>query len=285
MFVLGRGATDFRQTILGTRAGADSYTLLEGGTVERVDTHISKGVTDELGLEPSANTISFATSARHAPLTLTLSGASGAALHTATISTTSSRGGGDFLGFTRSRTGLSFVHRGAAATFTVTLSTLEHNGSPSTFSSGPLHIAPGQTAQIGGVRWDALLGSRLRVRIGGRTLTVVNRLRSPRLARIARLSVATARRGAVALTIRASIARLPRGGVVALAWIVRRGGRVTRVHTATVTVAHGTLSRTWTFRAPARGRYRLTARVMVLVPTGPAGVSSSAVTATAGFRH
>jgi hypothetical protein len=269
---------------VGTGAGADSYTLLEGGAVARIDTRIAKGITDQLGLSPSANTVSFATSAAHAPLTLTLSGSSGGALHTAAITTTSERGGGDTLAFDRSRSTLSFAHRGAAASFTLTLSTLAHNGSPAMFSTGPIHIAAGQTATISGAQWGRVTGSRLRIRIGGHALTVANRMRPPHLVRVAGLTVAAGRGGALMLTLRAKLSRLPRGAVVALAWIVRRGGHLTATHTVTATVVHGALARTWPFRPRARGRYSLTARVMVLIPAGPGGVSSSAATATTTFR-
>ena len=284
MFVLGRGASDFRQTVVGTGAGTGSYTLVESGLLAQIGTRMSKGVADQLTLQPSVNRIGFSSAAGRAPVTLTLIGASSGAVHTATIATTSFRGAGDTMSFNGSRSSLTFVHRGAATTFTLALSTLEHNGAPSSFVSGPVPIGRGQTARITGVGWSSLGTRALRVRIGTRTLTLFNRLHVAQLARISRLRTTGGRHGALSLAITARLARLPRGAVVAFVWLVRSRGHLVATHALPVTAGFGrTLTRTWTFKPRRGSRYQLTARVLVLAPRGPAGATSSSATSTASF--
>ncbi len=273
--MVGASAADFRQTVVGTRSGADSYTLLESGLVAQIDTHASRGVADQLTLRPSANTIGFSTEAADEPVTLSLTGpAAGGAQHNAAVTTTSFHGAGDTMSFTGSHSTVTFVHHGRATTFKIELSSLQHNGSPSNFSSGPLRIGAGQTAHITGVRWSNLIGSTLRVRIGRRTLTVANRARALKLARIARLSAVAGRHGAITLSINARTRRLPRGAAVALVWLVRRGHHLIATHALPVTSTKPGFTRTWVFNPSRPGRYQLTARLMVIIPTA-AGVSSS----------
>jgi hypothetical protein len=283
MFVLGRGASDFRQTLVGTGSGADSYTLLGSSLIARIGTRAAKGVTDQLTLKPSANTIGFSTTAAHTPVALTMTGTAGGAAHTATVATTSFRGGGDTLSFNGSHTSLTFAHKGLATTFTIVLSSLQHNGAPSSFSSGPLRIGAGQAAQIGGVSWSGLAGGSLRVRIGGHTFTVANHLHLARLARIARVKATHGRHG-VTLAVTARLARLPRGATVAFVWVVRSGGRIVATQAVPVTAGIGkVLTRAWTFKARRSRHYQLTARVMVIEPGASGAVSSSVATAGTSF--
>ncbi|HLJ04482.1 MAG TPA: hypothetical protein VKT31_13635 [Solirubrobacteraceae bacterium] len=283
MFVLGRGASDFRQTLVGTGSGADSYTLLGPGLIARIDTRAAKGITDQLTLNPSANRIGFSTAAAHAPVTLTMTGTGGGASHTAAVATTSFRGAGDALSFNDSHTSLTFVHEGPATAFTITLSSLQRNGGPSSFSSGTLRIGDGQTAQISGVSWSGLAGGTLRVRIGGHTITVANHLHIAKLARIARVRATHGRHG-VTLALTARLARLPRGATVAFIWVVRSGGRIVATRAVPVTAAIGkVVTRTWTFKARRSRHYQLVARVMVIVPGSLGAVSSSVAVAGTSF--
>jgi hypothetical protein len=281
MYLLGKGAADFTQTVVGTRSGADTYTLLEHGLIAQIDTHASRGVSDQLDLHPSSNQIGFRTSAARAPLTLTLTGGGdGGSWHTASVTTTSFHGAGDGIRLNASHDTLSFAHSGRATTFSFTLSSLQHDGAPGSFASGPIAIGARQTASISSIRWSNLGGSTLKVRIGRRTLTVVNHLKPRRLVRTTMLMAHKTRDDTEKLTVHATLARLPHGATIAIAWLVRHAGHTVARHVVRLASNRRALRRTWTFEPKAIGTYTATARVIVVTPVGATGVTSSVATKT-----
>ena len=163
------------------------------------------------------------------------------------------------MSFTGSRNGLSFVHLGRATTFRITLSAQGPRSAPAVFQSAPLPIGAGKTARIRGIRWASLVGSALRVSVGGRTLTVRNRFRPARLASISSLRVTKLRTRTASLTIRVALRKLPVGSQLAFAWVVRRSRRVVTTHG--LLAPAGTKAASFTFHAKRAGRYTLKAIV------------------------
>ena len=167
------------------------------------------------------------------------------------------------------------------------------------FQSGPLHIGAGATARIGAIRWSALTGSTLRIRIGGRTLVVHNRAHAAHLVSISSLRAKKGRGGTVSLSIAAALHRLPAGAQVAFAWTVRSGRRIVATHatlarfqTGSMCYVHGICRRpgaprsasyTFAFKPKHKGRYSLTGMVTVVVIHGVTQ-SASGVARTLAFK-
>lgn len=283
MFVIGGKETSFRQTVVGTGAGPDAHTLLGSGFIGQIDTRATRGVKDDLTLRPGAGAIGLTTDASRVPLTLTTMGAVRGGWHTVQVTTTSFRGGGDSLTLDHGGNGATFVHKGSATTVSVTLSAIARNSMPASFQSRPLRVGRGQSVQITGARWQDLAGSTLRIRIGGRTFTVANRLRVGRLAAIAALSAKRTRGGQYTLSIRGQLKKLPRTAHVAFMWVVRRGRRAVGTHALVLERSGGTIVRTWAFKPPRPGRYTFTASVVVVTIHG-ALASSSRTSRSVAFK-
>jgi len=299
IILLPPGVGALKATITGTGTGPDTHTLIGHGFAGQIDTQASNGVKDTLALLPGGGQVGFSTAAAHKPLTLTLIGAASKERRTAQISTTSFGGPGDVLAFTGGQSGLAFTHHGAATTFSLTLSGLGPRSAPSVFQSGPLHITAGATARIGAIRWSALAGSTLRIRIGGRTLVVHNHAHAAHLASIGSLRAKKGRGGAVSLSIAAALHQLPAGAQVAFAWTVHSGRRVVATHatlahfqTGSRCYVHGicvrpgapsSASYTFTFKPKRKGRYSLTGTVTVVTIQGVTQ-SASRASRTLSFK-
>jgi hypothetical protein len=283
-------------TIADTGSGPDTHTLLGAGFVGQIDTQAAPGTQDSLTLDSSTGKVGFATQAAHKPLTLTLGESVGGERRTAQIATTSFNGPGDALSFTGSHTGLTFTHHGAATTFILTLSAAGPHGAPAVFQSGPLRISARATASIGSIRWSALTGSRVRVRIGRRTLTVRSHLHTKALASIKSLHAKKGHGGTVSLGITAKVDRLPAGAELAFTWVVRSGRHIVATHAelgrtlnynecfkgthlqgicARPTYPQSTLY-TYAFKPPHKGSYTLTGTVTVVTINGITQSASNA---------
>ncbi len=265
-YLLAARAGAFKETVTGEASGNDTHTLLGNGFASQVSTGARNGAKDTLGFTSSSPQVSFTTTAGHKPLSLALVKTTHGQARTVQLTTTSFGGGGDSLVLSGSAGALTFSHRGAAATFSLTLSAAGRDGAPETFSSGRIRIGKGATATVSGIRWSKLAGSTLHVRVGGHRLTLRNHSRRVRLARVRALSARRAGAHRVALKISAALHRLPAGSSLAYSWVVRRGGRVIAHHAVIRSAAHR--SATYTLKGLSHGSYRVIGTVAVLAHSG-----------------
>ncbi len=263
LLALGQHRSPITLTVGDTGSGADTHTVLGHGFTEEITTQAARGSNDRLSLGADAAT-GFSTTAASKPLTVTMIGGSAGNRRIAEVDTTSyGRGGGDTVSFNG---GIAYRHRGRATTFTIALSGTSARTGASRFDSGPLTIASGQTAQITHVNWDSLNNSVLTVRIGGRTLTVRNHAGTLQLARISGLTVTRTAGKARQLTISAAARKLPAGAQLAFSWLIRGGRHSPVAHS--LLAQPRTKSAIYTFNAPRRGRYTVSATISVVMPNG-----------------
>jgi hypothetical protein len=275
MLALKGHQSDLRLSIAGTGSGPDTYSLVGGRSVAEIGTTASKGSHDELTLDPGANTLGFSTDAARAPVTMTLLDGPGEVRHTTQVRTTSFRGGSDTL--VDSANGPLLKHRGPATTFTFSVTSVQPDGPPATFESGPLDIGANQSASVTDVDWDALAAGTVRVTIGRHTITLHNHMQPPRLATIRRLRAEPVKpreraTTAVSLTVSGLLRRPParEETTAAILWTVSRvgGHKVVARHTMPVSARPGPVTAAWKFDAPRAGHYTLAASIDVVSTNG-----------------
>jgi hypothetical protein len=281
-FIVPGSVSTLKATVHDTGSGPDAHTIVRPGQVSVVGTRAQPGAEDHFEVGPAGE--SFTTSAGHKPLTLTMLDASGTGsakvTRTVRLTTTSFRNGGDAIALLDGGRVLGLTHRGPATTASLTMSAAGAGSPPETFSTSPIPIPANATERVTGIAWAALQNSTVRISGHGRSIRVRNAHTVPRLANIAAVHAHKLLGDKAALTIVTRRRRLPVGATRAFVWVVRRGGRVVARHTAVE--ATGTRSATFSFGTNSRGRYKLTAKVVVIT-SGVAG-STATTTRTLAFR-
>jgi hypothetical protein len=279
--VVANAKSALHATVSETGPGTDTHTFLGPGLVAQVSTPASPGVTDTLTIVPSGGA-GLATSATSKPVNLTLTAAHGDGARAAEISTTATRGGGVTATFNAARSGLTLVNQGKATTFRTTLSDTEPGATPAAFESGPIRIGANSKATIESVRWNSLTGSTVKIRTGGRIMTIHNTYRPVALASVASLHAGTAHHRKVVLAIHAKVRKLPAGTQLAFTWIVKRDGKTVATHS--LLTAPSIRTARYTFTAKTPGRYALTAAVTAVILSGLTATVRKSVSRTRQFR-
>ncbi len=270
--LLGAGGS-YSVTEHGAATGSYTEALTGGGLDALVSSSARPGVDDRIGVTPDAGRISFATGAGAKPLTIGMVSDPGHSSHSVTLTTTSVHGGSDSLAFQGGS--VRFNHSGPASTVALQLSSVSPSGLPVAFSSGPVHIAAGQSATFTPTSWSGLGAVAATISGHGahrrRRLLLRNRLQLPAPVHGLALSVRHGAGRTRVLTIKGRFGKLPSGAQLQLVWIVKRGVGTLERHVLTLTpsqLRQGAHSESFTYTAPAAGRYSFTGRATLIVTHG-----------------
>jgi hypothetical protein len=230
-----KGADKLEHSVEGVHNGTYSQLLVGKGFVGGVkNVATGKGVTDQLSGSPGAGEVTFA-GERDRALSANLAVDHGDVHRAASVSTRASKGGSDAIALGKGAS-LSYTHKGATTRASFTLTSVQRNGGPVTFSSGPITVRRGERVRLTPVSWRSL--DRVRVSSNkGASRVLRNRTAFP-----ARFSVGTPKLTKGRVSVATSIRRLPAQTV---------GGIVLRLVRAHHTVAHKAIAIT----APKRGRH------------------------------
>jgi hypothetical protein len=211
-----KGAGALAHTVEGVHNGTYSQLLVGGGFVGGVkDVATGKGVTDELSGSPKAGALTFA-GERDRALDVNLAVDHGDVHRAASVSTRASKGGSDAIVLGKGAS-LTYTHKGATIRASFTLTSVQRNGGPMTFSSGPITVRRGERVKLTPMSWRSLDRVRFSSNKGpskvlrnravfGATFSVG----TPKLAK-GRASVATSIRRLPAQTAGGIVLRLLRG--------------------------------------------------------------------------
>lgn len=170
----------------------------------------------------------------------------------ATVSTRSTGGGAETVRLAGGRA-LEYTHDGPAATVRITLESVQQNGGPASFSSGPLRVGRGERLTLTPRSWRTLSSARLKVRSRNRrtgTRTLRNRAKAP-----ARLTLSAPRVKGRKVKVRARFGRLPAFAAAGVVLRATRGGKpVARKTFKLGTVKAGGRSFAWTLPRSVNGR-------------------------------
>jgi hypothetical protein len=252
MVSAAKGADKLEHTVEGVHNGTYSQLLVGKGFVGGVkNVATGKGVTDQLGGDPNAGELSFA-GERDRALTANLAVDHGDVHRAASVNTRTSKGGSD--GFALGHgASLVYTHQGATTRASFTLTSVQRNGGPVTFSSGPITVRRGERLRLTPGSW----GSLDRVRVS--SSKGASRLLRNRRAFPAKFSVGTPKlakgRAGVATSIRSLPAQTVGGVVLRL---VRGHRTVARKAIAIGAPKRGRHTYSWTLpKSVKRGTYRL----------------------------
>ena len=192
----------------GTGSGAIAETFVGGGSVESVDASTHKGAHQDISFSPATGGVGFS-GANSTPLMLAVDRVTTGGSYSATVTSSSIKGGSDSLSLAPGGN-IVVSRRGPAATFTVALSGEVHNGLPATFTSRPISIGSGQSARLSGIRWSALAASSATLTVGGRRLQLHNLTTAVHLVTISKLRVVPRAHRHVSLVVIGDLCQNPR---------------------------------------------------------------------------
>lgn len=246
------------------------------GSVNNVAT--AKGVRDKLaGMHRSLTFTGGADRALNIELAERPSGAHATAW-TATLDTHASAHGSDTTGLAPSGT-VSYTHNGAPTTLSLTLTSLRHDGGPSSFTSGPIKIGRGNRVTVKPVGRD--LGSvRLQIRDShGKTSTrtLRNHARPP-----ARLTLTPPRLAGRRASVTVRIARLHGRATLGTSLRLLHGKRVIARFAKAAQARNGAQKLAFTLPRLAAGHYRLLADARVVTAGRRGAVATASVSAGRG---
>ncbi len=262
----GRDGRPLSHTVRGVKKGRYRQAVVTEDGIAAVDVATAPGVRDVTGAT-SAGGLTFTALGRSARrrLKIDLARKPGAtSSRRATITTTTGGGAKATARMTRGGT-ITYAHDGPATTYSLTLQSVQTNGGPASFTSGPLRVERGESVTVRPASWRSLGSVRVTTRTGGgraRTRTVRNRSKPPASLAVRSLRLSGRR---VVTTVRAT--RLPRVAALGVVLRMTRGGRtVARRAFKVQALRAGTRTLRWTLpRSVARGSYRLVANATVAV--------------------
>ncbi len=281
--VVGPGVNQIAVATTGTGSGAIAETFVGGGSVESVDASTHKGTHQDISFSPATGAVGFS-GPNSTPLMLAVDRVTTGGSYSATVTSSSIKGGSDSLSLTPGGN-IVLSRGGPAATFTVALSGEVHNGLPATFTSRPISIGSGQSARLSGIRWSALAASSATLTVGGRHLQLRNLSTAVHLVTISKLRVVPRAHRHVSLVVIGDLSKVPGSTMAAIVWVVHRGKRALARHEVVLAVGHGPFTSSWTVLiAKAKGD-TFTAEVVAVASEGTSeesGTTARSVTFSVG---
>ncbi len=280
-FVVSRNAGAIVQTLQGAAAAPVHHTLMGSGIVATIDTASEVGISDQIRFDP-AGTVGFQAGGGQKPLTLSVLARGVTGVQSAVVTSTSAQGGSDELRFDPGRSQVVFHHEGAAMSFRLRLTSLQKNGSPAAFESGPVQIAAGETATFTPANWSSLNSIPMTRRSpGGRERRTVlrNQSSTPAPGRVVALDLdnkISRGLGPRSLEIISRLGVIPPDSQVSVAWTVSAAGRKIAQHFETLTdleLVPGLRRDRFPFEAPQPGHYKVRADLVVMTVNGVASVA------------
>lgn len=267
MIDVGSKVHNLTVSTTGTKSGAASLALVQGGYVGEVNASTTHGQHQSASFGSSADTVSY-TGTTNQPLDLQVvhSGTSGAE----TVGVNLASGGkGDKLALAKDGT-VKLSHSGAATSYSLTLSGGGTKGLPGTFTTQPLHLGSG-TVKISKIRWTALSGHTMKLRIGSHRIVAHNHTATLVKAKIKGLTVRHHGRRHLIAKLIAKLPKLGSSSLIDVVWLLRRGHHVVRKHVVSLAAKGRYLHNSWRTEAN-RHDLKVTATVMIV---GVHGVAES----------
>jgi hypothetical protein len=275
-FVVAPKSGTIIQTVLGTGGAPDTHTLMGPEFTAHLDTQAIPGILDQIGFDPAGG-VSFSTQGVRKPLTAGITTRVQGLSQSAELSTTSLQGTVDEFRFDTTRAALIYHHAGPAAPFRLRLSSVGANAPAAAFESGPLEIGAGETATLTPSDWSRLNTVAMTVRDtgGGERFTLLQNHFKPRpFARVVALDVEDTdprQPHGLPFEVVSRLEKLPPNSQAAIAWTVRKEGRIVGHGTKSLRDAElrpGRRRDRFVFSAPADGRYTLRADLAVITTEG-----------------
>ncbi len=267
-------------------AGGGGMEMMLPGLEATLAARVHKDQSDEVGVDPHADSISYEAGAPNTSLSGSLlstpiSGAGAAAARdselsdrTASFSTSLAKDAQDTLAFPHGRQ-LTLTHSGVAAQLSLTLSSFEPDGQPVGVALPELRLGTGERLAVSPENWSALASTpiRLTITVRGRTTTETVRARAigKAFATVTGATIKTVRGGKAALALRLRVTHAAANASLSIIATVRNGKQVVR-HTApnrllTTALSRGTATLSLGRRL-APGRYRLEIKLLEVTPQG-----------------
>jgi hypothetical protein len=262
------------QSVIGTKAGADTHTIVGPGLSARIDTTAAQNVTDQIGYDQSGG-VSFSSNGPAKPVAIGLSSRNGGDARGAELVTTSAVAALEQLHFTADRSAVTVRHASAAPA-RLRLSLAAAKGGAVIFDSGPLQVAPGVAVTFTPQNWSTLDSVVMAIQgaTSERKIEIRNSYKPAHPVTISGIAVSTVNHepNVRVAKVESSIGDVPAGAQVAITYVVRQAGSV--VDTGGQTLAEADVRpgpRTDTFRVTLEdlvGSYQIDATATVLTPAG-----------------
>ncbi len=249
-----RDGKPITHTVRGVKSGRYSQAVVGKGSVASIETTTADGVQDQTSGVPGGDGVRFEGlgKAPTRPVSLDVGTNEKGSARRATVSTRSAAGGSETVRLAGGRA-LEYTHDGPATTVRITLQSVQTNGGPASFSSGPLRVGRGERLTLTPTNWRTLSSARLKVRARNRrvrTLTLRNQAGAP-----ARFTLSAPKVKGRKVTVRARFGRLPAFAAAGVVLRATRGGKRVAFKTFKLaTVKAGSRSFSWTLPSSVKGR-------------------------------
>jgi hypothetical protein len=267
MIDVGSKVHNLTVSTTGTKSGPASLTLVQGEYVGEVNASTTHGQDQSASFGSSAGTVGY-TGTTNQPLDLQVVHSRTGGAETVGVNLASG-GKSDKLALAKDGT-VKLSHSGAATSYSLTLSGGGTKGLPGTFTTQPLHLGSG-TVNISKIRWTALSGHTMKLRIGSRRVVVHNHTATLAKPKIKELTVHHHGRRHLIATLKANLPKLSSSSLIDVVWLLRRGQHVVYKHVVSLAAKGQDLHNSW--RTKAKGRnLKVVATVMIV---GVHGVAES----------
>ena len=250
---VGKHVHSLKVSTTGSKTGGATLTYVQGAYAGEVQTSTTSGAKQGGSFDSNAGTVGY-TGTTTNPVTLDVARTGTTDEHDVSV-TVASPGSADALTLGAGKGAVTLSHTGAATTFTITLSGNTKGGLPQTFTGKPIALGANQSAHVDSISWGRS-GGTVKVKIGGKTITLHNLTAKPRGAKITTLHVSKKSKKTIDGVLKVKLPKLPTGSQAIAVWFVHNGHKLLATHRVVLSIGKPSVTSNWLIKLSKHKKWR-----------------------------